>query len=72
MLQLGQNSTINQTIHRFIAYSAHNNGYRVSFRHCHLPDTSQHSYHASAENDGQLVLFDQLCCNKAMASAAIN
>ena len=72
MLQLGQNSTLNQTTHRFVAHSAYNYGYRASFRHCHLTAISQCNYHASAQNDGQLVLFDQLCSNKAVASATIN
>ena len=72
MLQLGQNSTLNQTTHRFVAHCACNYGYGASFRHCHLTPVSQRNYHASAQNDGQLVLFDQLCSNKAVASATIN
>ena len=72
MLQLGQNSTLNQTIHRFFAHSACNYIYGASFRYCHLTAISQCNYHASAQNDGQLVRFDQLCSNKAMAGATIN
>ena len=72
MLQMGQNSTLNQTTHRFVAHSAHNYGYRASFRYCHLTAISQHNYHASAQNDGQLVLFDQLFSNKAVVGATIN
>ena len=68
MLQLGRN----QTIHRFVAHSARNSGYRASFRCCHLTAISQCYYHACAQNDGQLVLFDQLCSNKAMVGATIN
>ena len=40
--------------------------------HCHLTAISQHYYHACAQNDDQLVLFDQLCSNKAVACATIN
>ena len=69
MLQLGQNSTLNQTTHRFVAHIARNYGYRASFRCCHLTAVSQRNYHASAQNDGQLVLFDQLCSNKAVAGS---
>ena len=72
MLQLGQNSTLNQTTHRFVAHSARNYGYGASFRCCHLTAISQCYYHACAQNDGQLVLFDQLCSNKAVAGATIN
>ena len=72
MLQLGQNSTLNYTMHRFIAHSARNYGYRASFRCCHLTAVSQHYYHASAQNNSQLVLFDQLCSNKAVDGATIN
>ena len=72
MLQLGQNSTLNQTTHRFIAHSARNYRYGASFRCCHLTAISQRYYHACAQNDGQLVLFDQLCSNKAVAGATIN
>ena len=71
MLQLGQNSTLNETTHRFIAYSAHNYGYEASFIHCHLTAVSQCNYHASAQNDGQLVLFDQFCSKKTVAGATI-
>ena len=72
MLQLSQNSTLNQTKHRFVAHSARNYRYRASFRCCHLTAVSQRNYHASAQNDGQLVLFNQLCSNKAVAGATIN
>ena len=72
MLQLGQNSTLNQTIHRFVAHSARNYGYGASFRYCHLTAISQHYYHACAQNAGQLVLFNQFCSNKAVAGAIIN
>ena len=72
MLQLGQNSTLNQTTHRFVAHSARNYGYRASFRCCHLTSISQCYYHACAQNDGQLILFDQLCSNKAVAGTTIN
>ena len=72
MLQLGQNSTLNQIIHRFVAYSARNYRYGASFRHCHLTAISERNYHASAQNDSQLVLFNQLCINKAVAGATIN
>ena len=67
-----QNSTLNHTTHRFIAQRAYNSGYGASFRCYHLTAISQHNYHASAQNDGQLLLFDQLCSNKAVASATIN
>ena len=72
MLQVGQNSTLNQTTYRFFAHSARNYGYRASFRHCHLTAVSQHYYYSCAQNDGQLVLSDQLCSNKAVAGATIN
>ena len=72
MLQLRQNSTLNQTTHMFVAHSARNYGYRASFRRCHLTAVSQRNYHASAQNNGQLVLFDQLCSNKAVSGATIN
>ena len=72
MLQLGQNSTLNQTVHRFVAQSARNYGYKTSFGCCYLTAISQCNYHASAQNDGRLVLFDQLCSNKAVAGATIN
>ena len=72
MLQLRQNSTLNHTTHRFVAHSARNYGYKASFRCCHLTAVSQHNYNASAQNDGQLVLFDQLCSNKAVAGATIH
>ena len=72
MLQLGRNSVLNYTIQRFIAHSACNYGYRASFRYCHLTAVSQRNYHASAQNYGQLVLFDQLCSSKAVAGAIIN
>ena len=38
----------------------------------HLTAVSQCYYYACAQNDGQLVLFDQLCSNKAVAGATIN
>ena len=72
MLLLGQNSSLNQTTHRVVAHILCNYGYGASFRHCHLTDVSQRNYHANAQNDGQLVLFDQLCSNKAMAGTTIN
>ena len=72
MLQLRQNSTLNQTTHRFVALSTRNYGYRASFTCFHLTTISQRNYHASAQIDGQLVLFDQLCSNKAVAGANIN
>ena len=72
MLQLGQNSTLNQTTHRFVAHSEYNYRYGVNFRHCHLTAISQRNYYASAQNDGQLVLFNQICSNKAMAGITIN
>ena len=72
MLQLGQNSTPNQTTHRFVAYIARNYGYIANFRHCHLTAISQRYYHGCAQNNGQLVLFDQLCSNKVVAYATIN
>ena len=72
MLQPGQNSTQNQTTHKFVAQSARNYGYEASFRRCHLTAVSQHNYHGSAQNNGQLILFDQLCSNKAVASTTIN
>ena len=71
-LQLGQNSILNQTIHRFVAHGARNYGYRSSFRCRNLTAISQRYYHACAQNDGQLVLFDQICSNKAVAGAIIN
>ena len=37
----------------------------------HLTAISQHDYHASVQIDGQLVLFDQLCSNKAVAGATV-
>ena len=72
MLQLGQKSTLNHTTHRFFAHSARNYGYGASFRCCHLTAVSQCYYHVCAQNDGQLVLFDQHCSNKAVAGATIN
>ena len=71
MLQLGLNSTLNQITHRFVAHSARNYGYGASFRCCHLTAISQHNYDASAPKDGQLVVFDQICSNKAVAGATI-
>ena len=72
MLQLGQNSTLNKTTHRFFAHSACNYGYGESFRLFHLTAISQRNYHASIQNDDQLVLFEQLYSNKAVAGATIN
>ena len=72
MLQLGQNSKLNQTTHRFVASSACNYGYRAHFRYCHLAAISQRNYHASAQNDSQLVLFDQLYGNKTVGDATIS
>ena len=72
MLQLGQTSTLTQTTHRFVTHCAYKYWYRASFRHCHLTSISQPNYHACDQNDGQLVLFDQLCSNKAVAGATIN
>ena len=72
MLQLGQSSTLNQTKRRFVAHIACNYEYGASFRHCHLTAVSQCYYHACVQNDGQLVLFDQICSNKAMSGATIN
>ena len=72
MLQLRQNSTLNHTTHRFVAHSAYNYGYGAIFRCCHLTAVSQRNYHASAQNDGQLVLFDQLGSNKPVVGATIN
>ena len=72
MLQCKQNSTLNHTEYRFVAHSARNYGYRISFRCCHLTAISQLDYHASVQIDGQLVLFDQLCSNKSVAGATIN
>ena len=59
-------------MHRFLAHSACDYGYGASFRCCHLTAVSQCNYHASAQNDSQLVLFDLLCSNKAVAGATIN
>ena len=72
MLQLKQNSALNHTTHRFVGHSARNYGYGASFRYCHLAAISQCNYHASAQNNNQLALFDQLCNNKAVAGATIN
>ena len=58
--------------HRFVAHSACNYGYRASFKRFHLTAVSQHNYHGSAQNNGQLILSDQLCSNKAVAGATIN
>ena len=72
MLQLRQNSTLNHTVHSLIAHSAYNYGCGASFRHCHLTAISQRNYHSSAQNDSQLVLFDQICSNKAVDGATIH
>ena len=72
MLQLRQNSTLYHTKHRFFARSARNYWYRASFRRFHLTAVSQCNYQTSAQNDGQLVLFDQLCSNKAVSGATIS
>ena len=72
MLQLTKNSTLDHTTHRFVAHIARNYGYGASFRCCHLTTISQRNYHASAQNDGQLELFDQLCSYKTVAGAIIN
>ena len=72
MLQLGQNSKLNQTKHRFFAHITRNYGYKASLIYCNLTTISQHNYHASAQNDSELVLFDQLCSNKAVTGATIN
>ena len=72
MLQLRQNSALYHTKHRFFAHSARYYRYGESFRHCHLTSVSQCNYHASAQNNNQLVLFDQLCSSKAVAGTNIN
>ena len=72
MLQLRQNSTLNHATHRFVAHSARNYRYKASFGCYHLTAISQQNYHASAQNDSQLVLFNQLCSNKAVAGATTN
>ena len=71
MLQFRQNPILNQITHRFVAHSTRNYGYGASFTRFHLTAVSQQNYHASAQIDSQLVLFDQLCNNKAVAGAII-
>ena len=73
MLQLGQNSTAEIIQNTGLLLIVHSNyRYRASFKYCHLTAISQCNYHASAQNDGQLVLFDQLCSKKAVNGATIN
>ena len=69
MLQPGQNSTLNHTEHRFVAHSTHNYGHGASFACFHLTAISQRDHHASVQINGQVVLFDQLRGNKAMAGS---
>ena len=56
----------------FVTQSTRHYGYGASFTRFHLTAISQLNQHASAQIDGQLVLFDQLCSNKAVAGATIN
>ena len=56
----------------FVTQSTRHYGYGASFTRFHLTAISQLNQHASAQIDGQLVLFDQLCSNKTVAGAAIN
>ena len=49
-----------------------NYGHRESFALFHLAAISQCNHHASAQIDGQLILFNQLCSNKAVAGDTIN
>ena len=72
MLQLRQNPILNRTKHRLIAHSTRNYGYEASFARFYQISYSQRNHHASAQIEGQLVLFDQLCSNKAVAGATIN
>ena len=72
MLQCRKNSTLNHTEHRFVAHSTRNYGHRSSFARFHLAAVSQCDHHASVQIDGQVVLFDQLRGNKAMAGTAVH
>ena len=72
MLQSRNNSTLNHILHRFFAHSTHNYGHAASFVYFHLTAISQHDYHASVQINGQMVLFDQLRSNKAMAGTTVN
>ena len=60
MLQLGQNSTLNHTAHRFFAHSTRSYGYGASFACFHLTSVSQRDHHTSVQINGKIVLFDQL------------
>ena len=71
MQQYRQNSTPYQIKYRFIAHSTRNYGYKASFARFHLTAISQRNYHASAQIDSQLILFNQLCSNKTVNGATI-
>ena len=71
MLQFRQNSTLYHTTHRFFTYITRRYGHGASFTCFHLTAISQCDYHASVQIDSQLVLFDQLCSNKAVDDATV-
>ena len=72
MLQRGQNSTLNHTEHRFVANSICNYGSRASFACFHLTAVSQCEHHASVQINDQMVFFNQLRSNKAVAGTTIH
>ena len=67
-----QNSTLYHITHRFVTHIARKYRHRASFARLHQTAISQHDYHASVQIDGQLVLFHQICSNKAVAGATFN
>ena len=72
MLEFRQNFTLYYIAYRFVTHSTYKYGHRASFAYFHLTAVSQHDYHVSVQIVGQLVLFDKLCSNKAVAGATIN
>ena len=60
MLQSGQNSTLNHTSHRFVAYNTRKYGQRASFTCFHLTAVSHCDQHASVQINGHMVLFNAL------------
>ena len=72
MLQFGKNSTLNHEKYRFVAYSICYFGHGASFARFHLTAVCQCDHHASVQVNGQVVLFDQLRGNKAMAGATVH
>ena len=80
MLQTKQNSTLNHKQHTGFLLIVHVNMGMEQVSHIStfffffywLTSISQYDYHTSVQIDGQLVLFEQLFRNKAVAGATIN